>query len=132
VQISGSLGQGDSELGQQIQQSLHQDLGSFADQFQQAVLMLADQDVTQSASEIRQNMTEELEEKLTALATEAIEALQQGLEQSLKDLLGSRDHTDAQREMMEDLIRPIQPMINEFINKVFNVKGIWDAVDHLI
>lgn len=131
-QIANALNQGDSEIAQHIEQSLHDELGSFADQLQQALQALADHDVAQTTSDLRQQMADELEHKLTELADKAIETLQHGLENSLKDLLGTRDHTVAEREVMEDLIKPIQPMIDEFINKVFNVKGIWDAVDHLI
>lgn len=131
-QISAALSQGDSEIAQHIQQSLHDDLGSFADQFQQVLQALADHDVAQATNQICHDIADELEHKLTDLADQAIQAFQAGLDEALKDLLGTRDHTDAEREVMEALVKPIQPMIDEFINKVFNVNGISDAVSHLI
>ena len=130
--VAQGLGEGNSNIAAHVQQHLHDELGSFAEQFQQALSALTQHNVQQVTEEVLHEMSEKLEHTLTDMADQAISALQQGLQGAIEDVLGSRDLTDTERQLMEQLIEPIQPMIDDFIGKVINVQGIWSAVEHLI
>lgn len=126
--VSSALAQGNAQIEQAIQQHLHDELSGISDGFQQALDLLARDTVAHAMTDLQQQIEGKMRETLAHVADQAIGELQGAADEMIHKIVSAKDMTDAERQLMDKLIEPIEPMIHDFIQEVMTVEGIADAV----
>lgn len=126
--VSSALAQGNTHIEQAIQQHLHDELSGIADGFQQALDLLARDTVAHVMTDLQHQIESKMRETLAHVADQAIGELQGAADEMIHKIMGAKDMTDAERQLMDKLIEPIEPIIHDFIEEVRTTEGIADVV----